>query len=126
MPFFLTIMSTNCRYKALLYYVVVQEALCMKKIVSGIIAGLMMTATVSQASPNHHHYGPRHHGHHGGYGWVAPLVIGSAVGYVIATRPIPQPQPIVIQQYPNPPIGYKYEQILDANCNCYRLVLVPN
>lgn len=100
----------------------------MKKIVSGIIAGLMMTATVSQASPNHHHYGPRHHGHHGGYGWVAPLVIGSAVGYVIATRPIPQPQPqpIVIQQYPNPPIGYKYEQILDANCNCYRLVLVPN
>ena len=97
----------------------------MKKIVLSIIAGLMMTATASQANPNHH-FGPRHHGHHGGYGWVAPLVIGSAVGYVIAARPQPQPQPVIIQQYPNPPVGYRYEQILDANCNCYRLVLVPN
>lgn len=95
----------------------------MKKLLMVLVAGSMIT-TASQANPNHHHYGPRHHGHHGGYGWVAPLVIGSVVGYAIAARP--HPQPVIIQQYPNPPIGYHYEQILDGNCNCYRIVLVQN
>jgi hypothetical protein len=27
---------------------------------------------------------------------------------------------------PQAPYGYRYENILDANCNCYRLVLVQN
>ena len=92
----------------------------MKKLLIALVVGSMMIATTSQANPNHHH-GYRGHGH---AGWVAPLVIGSVVGYAIATRP--QPQPIIVQQYPNVPNGYHYEQILDANCNCYRLVLVPN
>jgi hypothetical protein len=26
--------------------------------------------------------------------------------------------------YPPAPVGYHYEQILDANCNCYRWVLI--
>jgi hypothetical protein len=56
-------------------------------------------------------------------------VIGGAVGYALAARP----QTVVIQQppnvyYPQPqaPLGYHYENILDANCQCYRLVLVQN
>ena len=81
----------------------------------------------------------QHHGHHGyyrggyGWGWVAPAVIGGAVVYA-ATRPS-----VVVQQQPNvvyipqanqlvvpyaPPVGFHWEQILDANCSCYRLVLV--
>ena len=63
----------------------------------------------------------------GGY-WVAPALIGGAVVYA-ATRPaqppsvvyVPNPNPQVL---PPPPMGYHYEQILDANCNCYRWVLV--
>ena len=76
----------------------------------------------------------RHHGHHGGgyYGpradWVAPLIVGGIVTYAL-TRPQP---PVIVQQQPQvvyqtqTPVGYHYENILDANCNCYRLVLIQN
>jgi len=89
-----------------------------------LIASLIMISAASHAHPSGHHYWGHNH-----YGWVAPLVIGSAVGYAVATRP----QPVVIQQpppniyyQPQAPYGYHYENILDANCNCYRLVLIQN
>ncbi len=100
----------------------------MKKIAAAIIVTLM--ATTSYAGPRDHHY---HHRHHHGHkhvhrvhtiDWVAPLAIGSVVGYAIASR-AEQPQTVIPVQ-PIPPTGFRYEQILDANCNCYRLVLVPN
>ena len=98
----------------------------MKRLAIMAIASLTLISGTSQANPNH-----RHHGHH--YGahraeWIAPLVIGSVVTYALT-----RPQPVIVQQpvqmYPNippAPIGYHYENILDANCNCYRLVLVSN
>ena len=74
----------------------------------------------------------------GGYsgGWVAPALIGGVVGYELA-RPYYAPPPAVvyvqppvyIQQpnpYPQAPIGYHYQQIIDPNCNCYKYALVPN
>ena len=89
-----------------------------------LIASLITTSATSYAHPSGHYYWGHNH-----YGWVAPLVIGSAVGYAVATRP----QPVVIQQpppniyyQPQAPYGYHYENILDANCNCYRLVLIQN
>ena len=97
----------------------------MKRLITITIVSLMLMAGPSQANPNHwnHH----HHGYYNRYDWVAPLVIGGVVTYAI-TRP---PQTVVIQNPPNMqpqpvPYGYHYEQILDANCNCYRLVLVQN
>lgn len=98
----------------------------MKKLAPIIIAGLMAVATTSQANPNHmRHHGNGHYGHHTRGEWMVPLVIGSVVGYAIAARPTPAP--VVIQPtYNNPPLGYHYEQILDGNCNCYRIVLVQN
>ena len=68
----------------------------------------------------------RHHGHHhsgSSWGWVAPALIGGAIVYG-ATRSAP---PLVVyrtQPLPPAPYGFHYEQILDANCNCYRWVLV--
>jgi len=74
-----------------------------------------------------------HHGYRGGYGygWMAPLVIGGAVGYAISQprTVVVQPQPQVVyvpQPQVTTPYGYHYENILDANCNCYRTVLIPN
>lgn len=53
----------------------------------------------------HHHY---HGGYSGGWGWVAPAVIGGAVVYA-ATRPpvVVQQPPVVVQQ---PPV------IMQQNC----------
>jgi hypothetical protein len=67
--------------------------------------------------------------------WVAPALAGLAVG-VLASRSYYAPPPVVYQQpvyiqtpvyvQTNPaPIGYTQQQILDANCNCWRTVLVP-
>jgi len=87
-----------------------------------LTASLITISSVSQAHP----YGGRPHWAHSHYGWVAPIVIRGAVGYAIAARP----QTVIIQQpsnpYYQPPLGYHYENILDANCQCYRLVLVQN
>ena len=91
------------------------------------LAILIMVSGVSQANPNRYYPNRHHHGHSNPYGWVAPLVIGGVVVYEIT-----RPQTAVIQQsppniyQPQAPYGYHYENILDANCNCYRLVLVSN
>ena len=95
----------------------------MKLLQTITLASLIMVSGASQANPYYHHH---HRGYYNPYGWVAPLVIGGVVGYVIT-----RPQTVVIQQPPNiyqpqAPYGYRYENILDANCNCYRLVLVQN
>jgi hypothetical protein len=102
--------------------VCLQEALCMKTLIKVLLAGLVFVSLLSQAHP----YGP-HWGHYRS-GWVAPLVIGGAVGYALAARPQPLivQQPNVYYQQPQLPYGYHYENMFDANCRCYRLVLVQN
>jgi hypothetical protein len=92
----------------------------MKYLIAIILSVLALTANAQ------HRHGHHHNGHYrsGGWGWVAPAIIGGAIVYG-ATRPAPQPQVIYAPQaLPPAPYGYRYEQILDANCNCYRWVLV--
>lgn len=89
----------------------------MKKLVIASLIGL--TALGAQA------HGYRHPGYPGShYDWVAPALISGAVVYAITRPPVVQQPPVVVQ--PQTPYGYHYENILDANCNCYRTVLVPN
>ena len=81
-----------------------------------------------------HAHGYEHYGYRGGYdrgwGWVAPAVIGGAVVYAATRPPVIVQQPPVIVQQPQvqyqTPYGYHWESVLDANCNCYRTVLVQN
>lgn len=94
----------------------------MKYLITIILSALALTA-------NAQHRPYPHHGHGGhGWGWVAPALIGGAIVYS-ATRPAPPPTVVYVPN-PNPqvlppaPAGFHYEQILDANCNCYRWVLV--
>ena len=67
----------------------------MKKIIALILV-IASTATMAQ-----HHHGGYRHGGYGGWGWVAPALIGGAVVYA-ATRPpvVVQQPPVVIQQPP--------------------------
>jgi len=102
-----------------------------------LIVALALAVSVTPALADRHYHHP-HHGHYRpGWGWIAPAVIGGAVVYA-ATRPpvIVQQPPVVIQQpvppvyvqqgLPPAPLGFHYENILDANCNCYKTVLVNN
>ena len=99
----------------------------MKTLTKLLLAALAVVSLSAQAHPYGGHWGHYHSG------WVAPLVIGGAVGYAIAARPqtvVVQPPPSVYyyqQPYPQvPPYGYHYENIYDGNCQCNRLVLVQN
>ena len=98
----------------------------MKKLL--IILALFVASAVQaqhRPFPNHHHH--RHHPGGSHWGWVVPAIVGGAVIYSV-TRPSTPPPPVVIYNppasYPPAPVGYHYEQILDANCNCYRWVLI--
>lgn len=91
----------------------------MKYLIALILSVLALTANAQHRHYHHHHH---HRGGHG-WGWVAPALIGGAIVYG-ATRPVSPPPVVYQQQLPPPPYGYHYEQILDANCNCYRWVLV--
>ena len=87
----------------------------MKKL---IVAGLIgLTALGAQAHDHRHPVYPSRH-----YDWVMPALIGGAVVYAATRPPVVQQQPPVVV----PPYGYHYETILDANCSCYRTVLVQN
>jgi hypothetical protein len=87
------------------------------------LIALILVALYIPAMAQHRPY--PHHGHGGarGWGWVAPALIGGAIVYGV-TRPSSPPVIYQTQSLPPPPYGYHYEQILDANCNCYRWFLV--
>jgi len=83
-------------------------------------------------------YGGWHGG--GGIGWVAPALIGGAIGYGMARpyyAPAPvyiQPEPVYVQPpvvYTQPgvqpaPIGYHWQEMINPQTNTQQLVLVPN
>jgi len=75
----------------------------------------------AQANGHHGHRHPVYPSRH--YDWVVPALVTGAVVYAVTRPPAAQQPPVVQIQAP---YGYHYENILDANCNCYRTVLVPN
>lgn len=98
----------------------------MRKFLIG--AMVLFSAVTANAGPPVHrpHYNHYHHHHHGHANWVAPLIIGGVLGAVIANQAnsAPPPPPVVV--YPaQPPYGYRYSQMYDYGCNCYRWVVVP-
>ena len=96
---------------------------------------LFLTAVlIGTAHADRWRYGGGHYYYHPGYGWVVPAVVGGAIVYEATRTPVViQQQPVYIQQQQTPlqptypaPADMHWEAILDANCNCYRTVLVPN
>lgn len=99
-----------------------------------ILVVLAMVFTVSANA--HGQY--EHRGYNRGYypapnyNWVAPAIVSGIIGYGIARSQAPiivQPNTFVPQfqvESPVVPYGFRWAQVLDAACNCYRMVLVPN
>jgi hypothetical protein len=85
----------------------------MKKFIA--ILALALTATTAMAQ---HHYGYGHHhngyyrGYYGGGGWVAPLIIGGAVGYALS-----RPAPVVVEQ---PPVVVPQTPVVIQQPQCAR------
>ena len=88
----------------------------MKKLITAGLIGLTMFS--AQAHDHRHPVYPSRH-----YDWIMPALVGGAVVYAATRPPVVQQPPVVQLQAP---YGYHYENILDANCSCYRTVLVPN
>jgi hypothetical protein len=96
---------------------------------------LVLGTGLAQANPHHGHGHRGGHGHHWG-GWVAPLVVGGAIGYGLSRQyyqpvyatPVIVEQPVITQPQMliQPPIGYRWQQMIDPSCNCNKIVLVPN
>jgi hypothetical protein len=98
--------------------------LLMKKLIAILLIGVS-----SAASAQHHGHHYRHHGHHyrhhghGHGGWIAPLVIGGALGYIISRPPVVVQPPVVM---PPPPVVVQnpvpiYQEVVQYNteCECY-------
>ena len=96
----------------------------MNKVITLVFASMLLIANSSQANPNHWN----HSHYREGPGWIAPIVIGGVLGYALAQPRVvvASPPPVYYPPAPVPPYGYHYETIVDAGCNCYRTVLVPN
>lgn len=77
-----------------------------------------------------HHHRYNHYHSAGSYNWLFPAVVGGVIGYTIARPPVVVQQPIIVApqvlEVPPAPLGYHYENVLDAHCNCYRTVLIAN
>jgi hypothetical protein len=97
----------------------------MKKIITLLL--LLCLSTFAHAGGWRH--GGGHYVYRPYYGWVVPAVVGGVIVYG-ATRPQtvyapPIYPPPAVPLYPQP-ADMHWEAVLDANCNCYRTVLVPN
>ena len=86
----------------------------MKKL---IFATLLLVSATAMAQHHHGHW--QRHG--GGWGWVAPVVIGGVIGYEIAQ---PRPPVVVTQQ---PPIIIQQPQVIQTqNCSPWTEIRNPD
>jgi hypothetical protein len=82
----------------------------MKKFITILV--LALSATTALAQHNHHRHYNHHRGHYyGGNNWMAPLIIGGTLGYVLS-----RPAPVVIEQ---PPVYVQPQPVVQPQCTRY-------
>lgn len=82
---------------------------------------LMLSALSIMVSPavNAHGY------YNNNNAWVTPLVVGGAIGYILAQPRVIVQQPIIVQpvqiyQVPQ----YQYQYVYDPACSCTKQILI--
>jgi len=83
-----------------------------------LLALALITSTTAFAQ-----HGYWRHDGRGGWGWVAPAVIGGVVGYEIARPPVYAPAPVVVQQ---PVIVEQPQVVQPAQQNCSPWTQIQN
>jgi hypothetical protein len=108
----------------------------MKKLILAVALTLVGSSAWANDRHYRHHHRPhvQHHHHHNHYRWVAPVIIGGAIGYGLSQPRYYSPPTVYYAPQPNyhyvppaytsVPYGYREEVRFDAYCNCDRLVLV--
>ena len=103
----------------------------MKKILITLLIALSSSTAFAHGGEGYR--GGYHRGYHEHWNrFVGPAVIGGIIGYELHHERAYRREPVVVYREPpiymgqSVPYGYHYESILDARCNCYRSVLVPN
>lgn len=88
----------------------------MKKFIAGIVIALASFSVMAQYHgyrPSHRH---NHHTPHRSHNWVAPFIIGGAMGYALTRPPVIVEQPVIVA----PPPVYNIDDILYINGRYYR------
>jgi hypothetical protein len=87
-----------------------------------IIVACMLLVSASAFAWGHYGYRGYYHGY--GYGgWVAPALIGGAIGYGIASTPVYANPPVV---YTQPPVVYTQPSVTAVQPNCSAWTEVRN
>lgn len=81
----------------------------MKKYIA--ILALALTATTALAQHHGHRHHNHHRGYHGGGNWVAPLIIGGSIGYILN-----RPSPVIVEQ---PSVVYAPPPVVQPQCTRY-------
>jgi hypothetical protein len=107
----------------------------MRKVLLVVILSLMFS-DLAVANGYGYGHGSRHHHSYTRpapyYNWIAPAIIGGAVGYGLYryNQPTIVQQPVIVQQSPIvqqvAPESYRYVTAYDPECSCYKQVLIPN
>ena len=93
----------------------------MKKALLILLLAICSTTVFANGYHNRGYYG-------NGNDVLLPLIVGGTLGYIIA-----QPRTVIVQQPQYAPLPsyvpanepiYRYENVYDTNCSCYRQVLV--
>ena len=85
-----------------------------------ILVSLLITVSFG-ACAQHVHW--EHRG--GGWGWVAPAVVGGVIGYEIARPPVYAPAPVIVQQ----PVIVEQPQVIQStqqNCSPWTQIQNPD
>ena len=82
----------------------------MKKYIAILVLTLTAGTALAQHNNHRHHNHHRHH-YYGGNNWMAPLIIGGSIGYILN-----RPAPVVIEQ---PPVYVQPSPVIQAQCTRY-------
>jgi hypothetical protein len=83
----------------------------MKKFITILVLTLSATAALAQHNHHRHHFNHHRHHYYGGNNWMAPLIIGGSIGYILN-----RPAPVIVEL---PPVYIQPQPVVQPQCTRY-------